>query len=687
MMDIDSFVEKVDNDMLTIKEAFEFVGNNPNSTDGQKKAAKTLLKNLDYKNLNAPYFSSYKSDDYIKSVGIKGQPNNKWSAHSNFETGLQQGLIRTKYSNYEKLAGSSGFAAKALGKEKVGTQDRILNPMRGTIYSVDMDEMYSRHLSNNSYILLDEKTGNPKINKKTNEPIRIAISQDTKDYMQYEKITGQRLETNIGSDGIRLSDVSVTTKKDGSVVVEISEKQTKTKLRPRITYEGEAAVFLKDLVNKAKKRGGNKSPKDIPLFNATVSEVNGVWNNLFRPEIEKRFPNQLPVGEKATPKVIRKILARQLEDEFNVANDLVDSWIGHSGGAEEVRLSTKAYAGTVSDKRIGSLLNNLIRNDAYNNGVDVNNIFIMRGAADDSSFVVGNQTYPANTSEYDYLTNEGIKPNPTIRTKEEIETSNQLQKTLKSKYELEEQQYKGQTLTQVQENQKLATKITEDQPEVDKIIAEKKQVSKQKNLAEKKAIADEITENNKKQNDALSKKMGNTKLYGKFLGIGSFVWGASYIPEDYSEAYAANVKAMKDDKDSWRKTVSDILSPKVAAGAEAGAYFLDPGIDMLNQLKNVDKIESMPVITPSSQWGLEKENYGMLPPKHDLHRIADEEQEVGSEMMRKYKQQSALSQMKEDTRKKQIEHQEQIKDFRSKAEDKNQLSLDEQINEMLLQRR
>ena len=466
-------MEKVDDGTLTVGEAFEFVKNNPKSSDGQKKAANNLKNNLPF-SMDKPYFEVYQTDEFIDSV--QG-PVNRFKTFSSFESGLQNGLIRTETfkgnEKYIQISGRTGVAAKV--SAGAGVQDRTLKPMKGTIYSVDLDEMYHRHLQNNSYPVLG-KDGEPVIDKKTNGPKKVFISQDTKDYMIYEKATGQRLESNIGKDGIKISDVTVTNRPDGSVIV---EKKSATKFRPRIKYEGEFALFLKHLHTKAVTRAKKADLKTVDFFNTDVDKVNGVWNHYFRPELESKFSTQLPEGGKATPKVIRKILARILEDEFEVDKGLVDSWIGHAGGQDDAstRLSAKAYAGVVSDKRIGPLINNIIRNDALNTGTSVNDLFVERGS-NVLEFKDGNFTYPANKEPYLYTKDTNVIPQKQRRTKQEIVTANQISKTKETKSRLEQLEYDEKVIDQEAINQKKALEVADQDPAVTKKIAEGKAAQK-----------------------------------------------------------------------------------------------------------------------------------------------------------------------------------------------------------------
>lgn len=86
-----------------------------------------------------------------------------------------------------------------------------------------------------------------------------------------------------------------------------------------------------------------------------------------------------------------------------------------------------------------------------------------------------------------------------------------------------------------------------------------------------------------KEKKLLKEKMGNTRMFGKFLGLGGLVYGASFIEGDYNAAQAANVQALEGGDDSFesrmRRGASEVVGPNVAAGAEAGVKFLDPGIE------------------------------------------------------------------------------------------------------------
>ena len=203
-----------------------------------------------------------------------------------------------------------------------------------------------------------------------------------------------------------------------------------------------------------------------------------------------------------------------------------------------------------------------------------------------------------------------------------------------------------------------------------------KQKRQEKKLADEKAQLNLDLEDLDKTEKEIKDKLGNTKLFGKFLGIGGIIYGATLIPEDFSAARAANIKAMKDETDDsfeaqLRRGASRAVGPDVIAGIEAGARFLDPGVALAAEYgpdlvkstigtKTVADATLRPGMRPATQTEL------MRPiEKKALINVADDELEVQKQMNLK----------------------KQSEDFRREAERKSQLSLDEQINEMLSQRR
>ena len=91
-----------------------------------------------------------------------------------------------------------------------------------------------------------------------------------------------------------------------------------------------------------------------------------------------------------------------------------------------------------------------------------------------------------------------------------------------------------------------------------------------------------------KEKALLKEKMGNTRMFGKFLGVGGLLISSQFIKPDFTAAQAANIEAQGSDDDSFearmRRGASNVLGPDVAAGVEAGVKFLDPGIQMAAEL-------------------------------------------------------------------------------------------------------
>ena len=203
-----------------------------------------------------------------------------------------------------------------------------------------------------------------------------------------------------------------------------------------------------------------------------------------------------------------------------------------------------------------------------------------------------------------------------------------------------------------------------------------KQKKEEKRLADEKAQLnldlEELDETEKKIKD----KLGNTKLFGKFLGIGGLIYGATLIPEDFSAAKAANIKAMEDETDDsfearMRRGASRAVGPDVIAGVEAGARFLDPGVEVAAEYGPELVKETFGATTvadatlrPGMKQATQEELMRPIQ-KRELETVADDERAIQEQMN--------IRKMSED--------------FSREAERKSQLTLDEQINEMLSQRR
>ena len=262
--------------------------------------------------------------------------------------------------------------------------------MRGTIYSRDFDRVYNKALS---------------------DPL---INQEAKDYLIYEKYTGQRVETNIGTEGLKITDLAVSTDPNGNVVVNISEKKSETKTRPAVKYTGAFAQFLAGKKEQALAREAGSNPSTKNLFAISKGVTDKVWNTHVKPALEAEFKDSLPSdgkgGGKATPKVLRKIIARQLVDEFKYPRDLVKGWMGHAGATVTAQgdLLEQSYVGAITDPRVGEISDNLIKTEALNlNKATVNDMFVARSPNTSKGFIEG-KAYNAHSSPYTFG-NENVK--------------------------------------------------------------------------------------------------------------------------------------------------------------------------------------------------------------------------------------------------------------------------------------
>ena len=216
-----------------------------------------------------------------------------------------------------------------------------------------------------------------------------------------------------------------------------------------------------------------------------------------------------------------------------------------------------------------------------------------------------------------------------------------------------------------------------------------KQKKEEKRLADEKAQLnldlEELDETEKKIKD----KLGNTKLFGKFLGIGGLIYGATLIPEDFSAAKAANIKAMEDETDDsfearMRRGASRAVGPDVIAGVEAGARFLDPGVEVAAEYgpEHVKETFGASTVADATLRGDPNRAF-----KTRDMLLAEQQTMQDKANQQQYRQQVSPQVDDELAIQKQMNLKKQSEDFSREAERKSQLTLDEQINEMLSQRR
>lgn len=374
------YKSKMADGSITVREAFKAVLDKK-LTKSNKDAISSLLKALPKEgiDLDAPYFEVYNTKEFAEALDYTTNPSgsHRYKEYGAFETQLQ-GLIESSKRNepYVRLSdsgGKSGIASRDYGL--TGKQLRVADPMRGTIPSDKVDKIYHEALIAPSVTETDTKRGIDK---------PVMIDPEARDYLLYEKYTGQRVESNIGPDGLKITDFNFFTDENGNAVVEVASKQVGNKTRPEATYTGEFAEFLRSKVERAKEALPEGSdPSKVNLFQTTPGAVTKLWDSRIRPVLERDFRNQLPAQKGGSHSVVRKILARQLVVEFEFPRDAVKAWMGHAGAGVDSSgdILSESYVGTAPDRRIGEMTNTLVRNDALNSGVNnVNSLFSTRGA-------------------------------------------------------------------------------------------------------------------------------------------------------------------------------------------------------------------------------------------------------------------------------------------------------------------
>jgi len=372
---------KIRDGSITVREAFEAVLAKPKLSDSNRKNISSLLSKLPDEgiDLNAKYFDVYETKEFMEALDYSTNTTgvHRYKEFGAFETQLE-GLVRLSKRNksYDRISDSGKAKGLASSSGLTGTQLRGKDPMRGLIPSKAFDKIFHQALSEPESSEVDTKRGRDKVK---------VIDQEAADYLIYEKYTGQRLESNIGADGLKISDFNFYEDKDGKTVVEVSEKVSGNKTRPAVVYTGEFAEFLRNKVESAKAAiPQDADPSKVNLFQTTVAATDKLWNDRIRPQLEKEFRKQLPAGKGGSHSVVRKILARQLIQEFEMPRDAVKSWMGHAGAGVDASgdILDESYTGAVPDKRVGELTNILIRSDARNtpNVNNVNSLFVQRGA-------------------------------------------------------------------------------------------------------------------------------------------------------------------------------------------------------------------------------------------------------------------------------------------------------------------
>lgn len=370
------YKEKIRTGNITVGEAFDAVL--AKKLEPSNRTNISSLKNVlesEGISLSDNYFDVYNKKEFAEALDYTTNPTgtHRYKEFGAFETQFE-GLVRTSKRNeaYTKLSGKAGIASTDYGL--TGVQLRGKDPMRGLLPSESFDKIFNDALSTDEIKIDDTKTGK----KKT-----LVIDPEARDYLIYERYTGQRTKSNIGPDGLKIGDIQFYKDKDNQLVASVIEKKSGGKTRPATKYTGAFAEFLQDKVNRADAKlleGADRNTAN--LFQTSERKVTELWDTLIRPELEKKHSSILPAGKGGSHSVLRKILARQLVEEFEYPADAVKSWMGHAGAGvgNSGEILDENYTGAVPDKRIGAMTDTLIKNDAFNNGVkSANEMFINRG--------------------------------------------------------------------------------------------------------------------------------------------------------------------------------------------------------------------------------------------------------------------------------------------------------------------
>lgn len=368
---------KIADGSITVREAFEAVLAK-NLSKSKKDTIGPLFKALPDEgiDLDAPYFEVYNTRKFAEAMDYTTNNSgvHRYKEFGSFETELDGLIGNTK--RYIRLSDSNkakGIASKEFSL--TGTQLRNADPMRATVPSEALDKIYNDALFPVGSSEIDTKRG---LDKPT------LIDPEARDYLLYEKYTGQRAQSNIGVDGLKISDFNFFTDENNNIVVEVASKKVGNKTRPEVTYTGEFAEFLRNKVERAK---GNLPPdadlSKVNLFQTTPNAVTKLWDAAIRPALEKDWKNALPAKKGGSHSTVRKILARQLVAEFKFPRDAVKAWMGHAGAGVDAAgdILDDNYIGTVPDERIGGMTNALVQTDAFNTKANnVNTMFVNRGA-------------------------------------------------------------------------------------------------------------------------------------------------------------------------------------------------------------------------------------------------------------------------------------------------------------------
>jgi len=215
-------------------------------------------------------------------------------------------------------------------------------------------------------------------------------------------------------------------------------------------------------------------------------------------------------------------------------------------------------------------------------------------------------------------------------------------------------------------------------------IAERRKFKK----IEEDKLAKEVSENrdtNIKNSEAdVNTKLGNKKIYGKFLMGAGLVYGLNFIPSDYNAANAANLQALEGDDDSFearmRRGASNVLGPNVAAGVEAGAKYLDPGFQMAAEF-GPEAVKETFGATDVADATLNNDPLAQIKTGDQIR--ADQQAMQDKADQQQYRGEVSPQVDDELAIQKQMNIKKQSEDFGREAEKKSQLTLEQQIETLL----
>tara|TARA_Y100000114_G_scaffold89215_1_gene82735 strand:+ start:42 stop:1859 length:1818 start_codon:yes stop_codon:yes gene_type:complete len=501
-MEFEEFKTKVINKSLTIGDAFDHILAKKLG-ESKRNEISSVYKGLigEDIDLNQPYFDTYSKEPFVKALSVDSKSGkHRFKEFGSFETEFTDALRRAgRNEPYERITDYQ--KKKGIGTVDFGyqaTQIRAKEPMRGVIFSRDFDKIFNEALE------LD------------------LIDQETKDYMIYEKYTGQRVETNIGAKGLKINELAIARDPNGEMIVQVAEKKVGNKTRPSITYKGAFAEFLaykkEQALDRAKLLG--KKPSEVNVFNTTVGKMDKAWNTYIRPKLEAQFSDSLPLdkatGEgKATPKVLRKILARQLVQEFKYPRDLVKSWMGHAGAGINAAgdILEESYVGAITDERTAEISNSLAKSEGRNlQKANVNQLFLDRNP--NVVALKSGKAHQTFTAPFTYETRNTITKPDRQLTEGEIRLISASAEQQAVKKEIKTEEYK----TDLERRKQERLTIAQQTKELTKSPLEEK--PKPKTMTEwSESITEEDIENAKKSGINLNKLtkylVGATTVIGK----------------------------------------------------------------------------------------------------------------------------------------------------------------------------